>query len=209
MSLSLPTFNELRANYPLTSHESMMAAIGGGVSAKYILNGCVIRMSKAFNYLGNNGLEWKLSPAPNWKDKPGSQFDFSKDKSAIGERAKIHAIPSSYKYISHFTTTYGLDKKRYCFRVDEFFNYMNHKYKKFDLKIEKEPRQQMIPYHTLADFKKLIQGKSGIICFKTKFGEDAPGTAASGHFTLWDGNACLYGEYFNDPRTTGIYLWKC
>jgi hypothetical protein len=208
MSLSLPTFLELSVNYPTGSHEAVLASIGGGVSASYILNGCVIRMSKAFNYLATPETQF-YTQLPSWNSKLPSGKTIFEQQRAAAQKAKIHSIPKTYNFITHFTTTYGLDQKRYCFRVDEFFNYINHKYKKYDLKVEKQVGKTKLTLEEIRNFQAQIHNKPGIICFKTKFGEDAPGTSASGHFTLWDGAKCLYHEYFLDPRTTGIYLWKC
>jgi len=208
MALSLPSFAELRANYPVMNHDALMSSIGGGVSGSYILNGCVVRMSKAFNYLGASADAYKQAPIPSWKQNTGV-VDFATETKKMIDRANTHRIPEKHNFIEKFTTTYGLDKKRYCYRVNEFFNYLNHKYKKPDLKVERVHLQQMISQENINKFIKSITDQTGIICFKTKFGNDAPGTAASGHFTLWDGRRCLYHDYFLDPRTSAIYLWKC
>lgn len=195
MPLSLPSFTDLRINYPVTSSELVKATIGGAVNAAYITNTCVVRMSRAFNYLGINNKVFSLS-LPSWKYTTKQDF-------LAQEKVKVHAIPSRYPYTKKFETIAGADQKRYCFRVSEFFDYLNHKYKKPDIKVEKGVRDTWIAHHDLRVFQNKIGGVSGIICFKTQFSD------ATGHFTLWDGYKCLYQDYFLDPRTSGIYLWIC
>ncbi|KQM68534.1 hypothetical protein ASE74_23955 [Pedobacter sp. Leaf216] len=195
MPLSLPSFTDLRVNYPATSSELVKATIGGAVNVAYITNTCVVRMSKAFNYLGINNKTFTLN-TPSWKYS-------TKQDLLVQEKAKVHAIPKRYPYTKKFETIAGADHKHYCFRVSEFFDYLSHKYKKPDLKVEKAVRDKFIPVTQLRAFQDKISGVSGIICFKTQFSD------ATGHFTLWDGKKCLYQDYFLDPRTSGIYLWIC
>ena len=208
MGISLPPFSELRVNYPVIEHQALLSSIGGGVNSVLMDNGCVIRMSKAFNYLGDPAIPFDQWPTPSWKVIPKS-INFDELRKAKIQRDNLHSIPRTYKYVNAFETTYGADKKRYCFRVNEFFDYMNHKYKQPDHKILLEPRQTMLTVGQISQLKRTIYGKTGIICFKAKFGADRPGSAASGHFTLWDGNVCLYGDYFQDTRTYAIYFWTC
>jgi hypothetical protein len=208
MGISLPPFSDLRVNYPLISSDAVISSIGGGVGT-YLLNTCVLRMSKAFNYLGDQSGNFdSWPPTPPWKVKPTTiGLEDPRKKKAAYE--KLHSIPATYKYVKAFETTYGADKKRYCYRVNEFFDYINHKYKNPDFTIKLLHRNTMLTVDQINGLKNNIYGKTGIICFRTKFGADAPGTAASGHFTLWDGAQCLHDEFFQDVRTSSIHFWTC
>lgn len=208
MSIALPTFSELRANYPTMEQEALMSSIGGGVSSSYIRNTCVIRMSKAFNYLGAPPIPFDEWVIPSWKQK-AKPTNFLEARPPVISAEKLHSIPATYPYINAFVTTFGQDQKRYCYRVDEFFAYLSHKYKKADVEMQLEFRQTMFNQDQLNQFRNKIYGKAGIICFKAKFPDDVPGSAPSGHFTLWDGATCAYKDYFIDPRTYAIYFWGC
>lgn len=91
MPLSLPSFTDLRINYPTTSSELVKATIGGAVNAAYITNTCVVRMSRAFNYLGINNEAFNLS-LPSWKYTTKQNF-------LAQEKVKVHAIPTRLSLI--------------------------------------------------------------------------------------------------------------
>ncbi|RLJ76647.1 T6SS effector amidase Tae4 family protein [Pedobacter alluvionis] len=194
MPLSLPAFNDLRTNYPTTSSDLVKATIGGAVNAAYITNTCVVRMSRAFNYLSVDNNIFTLN-TPSWKYTTKQAFQAQ-------EKVKVHAIPKRYAFTKKFETIAGADQKRYCFRVSEFFDYLNHKYNKSNHSLILKSGK-FFAQSEIRDFTDKISNKTGIICFKTKFSD------ATGHFTLWDGYKCLYQDYFLDPRTSEIYLWEC
>jgi hypothetical protein len=53
MTLRMPFFEDLRANYPDDpSPDAVKQLIGGHVDADWITNTCAIRLSRAFNYTG-------------------------------------------------------------------------------------------------------------------------------------------------------------
>src|SRR5665213_4243368 len=55
--MPLPSYAALAPNYPVDPDpDAVKAAIGGSVNADWITNTCVIRISKAFNYAGDNFL---------------------------------------------------------------------------------------------------------------------------------------------------------
>jgi Type VI secretion system (T6SS), amidase effector protein 4 len=55
MPTSLPAFQRLKQHYPTDSDpDKVKNDIGGSVNADWITNTCVIRISKAFNYTGDD-----------------------------------------------------------------------------------------------------------------------------------------------------------
>jgi hypothetical protein len=100
-----------------------------------------------------------------------------------------HPIPA---WTKPFRTRQGTDKRWYGLRVAEFWPYMVKTYGKPTI-------------HKMAPLKRGdFEGPQGIIGFRVPF------KGATGHFTLWDGQALLYGgndhDYFN--IATEAALWQ-
>ncbi len=194
MSIPLPSFNDLKMNYPVSSSELVKSNIGGNVNAAYITNTCVVRMCRAFNYVGVDHAVF-ATISPDWKTPKHPNFL---------EQRKLngHEIPTNYNYIKAFVTVSGNDKKRYAIRVDEFLDYINHKYRLCNQHVKLD-KDFIVMADQMRAFKKDISRKKGMICFKVDFQD------ATGHFTLWDGSDCLHGNYLDDFRLKEVFFWEC
>jgi hypothetical protein len=87
----------------------------------------------------------------------------------------------------------GGDSKHYALRVREFRRYMEREYSAPQLRVHRTARGNVSPA--------AFTGSRGIIGFEVKVWNDA-----TGHFTLWDGNACLHGDYFD--KAEEVWLWS-
>jgi hypothetical protein len=86
-------------------------------------------------------------------------------------------------------TVSGGDGKQYIYRVADLIKFLNHAFGKPD-KIVKNPKPK--------DFSKI----KGILLF------GVPWRDATGHATLWDGNACSDHCYFSDALEASVWLLK-
>jgi hypothetical protein len=85
--------------------------------------------------------------------------------------------------IPGLSTVRGGDGKRYAYRVAEFHRFL-------------------VSHVRAPNVEGDVSGKQGVIEFVVKGWSDA-----TGHFDLWDGNHCLYSEYFD--KASAVYLWTC
>lgn len=60
--MKLPSFDQLARNYPTDNPEIVKSEIGGEADAGWIINTCILRMSRSFNYAGHK--RWRI-PANN------------------------------------------------------------------------------------------------------------------------------------------------
>jgi hypothetical protein len=120
---------------------------------------------------------------------------------------KMHNLPQFYH--TKYKTTFGKDKKRYLYRVDEFYYYLCNKYKRPNVcigtAINEHGKKQLSYEKETLRFLDKIQGRRGIIAFFIDFRD------ANGHFTFWNGYKCLDDgdKYFKHAKVTGIFLWTC
>ncbi len=92
-----------------------------------------------------------------------------------------HRIPHG---LADLATKKGADGHHYAIRVAEFRKYMIRTFGSPD--IVRYPRPPLIRNVEQDDFADL----AGVICFEANFGD------ATGHFTLWNGQRAVHGDYF-------------
>lgn len=101
-----------------------------------------------------------------------------------------HPIPQGFRGLS---TVRGADGMRYAFRVEELRKFLTYAYGPPSVVEEREPPRDQVPAS--------LAGQSGIIAFLVKGWADA-----TGHFDLWDGEACRHHAYFD--RAFQVLLWR-
>jgi hypothetical protein len=99
-------------------------------------------------------------------------------------------VPSSS---AGLLTVLGGDKRHYAIRVAEFKRFLTNRYGPADI-VRRPPAAQKFGVPRDAFYH-----RRGVICFEVPFGD------ATGHFTLWDGNASVHGDYFD--RAVRVSLW--
>jgi len=206
--MRLPNYEFLVKNYsPNTkmSSDELSQRIGGGVGS-WIGNTCVLRISVAFNYIGNRWLPYFDGSNDGFFSTPSLIANFKKQvhDDAVN---KIHNLPEFYH--TKYETTFGRDNKRYLYRLDDLYYYLCQRYKKATISVGKtinEAGKKPLSYEKdILLFQHKIKGHRGIICFFRQFKD------ANGHFTFWDGSKCLDNgdKYFKDENVYGIFLWTC
>ena len=104
----------------------------------------------------------------------GHQIPYIKE---LGASGKLESQVSSGKY-----------NKWYIFRVKVLVKYLKSKY----------GNPEQLKY---LNYKKLLQGRKGIIVFKVSGWSDA-----TGHADLWDGKRCLWKDY--GGQANKILFWE-
>ncbi len=102
-----------------------------------------------------------------------------------------HRIPQG---LADLATMKGADGRHYAIRVAEFKKYMIRTFGKPD--IVRYPRPPLIRNVEQDDFADL----AGVMCFEANLGN------ATGHFTLWDGQSAVHGDYFSRARSVSLWM---
>ena len=174
--------------YPRGDAAVIKKEIGGSVDAAWVANTCVVRISRAFNLLANQG-------HPEWYVP--QKYDIGQGTGKMGLTIK------------------GGDKKRYALRVAEFQHLLKAWLGEAPIKIypkrkvglkEKQPGSERDVF--VNNYHEGLKGKRGIIMFDTRgvWGD------ATGHFDVFDentggaeGHMCGSHCYWKEAKY--VWLW--